>query len=263
MLVPNCINYKMQGIAFTTCIFAFSAYAEVQYPELLLAGAPANILRARPSCSRYADPEMIKECRFGIKTIQKPQAEKFAVNDAMTIGARKQLEKADVIFTVDGAGLTVAQKDEMKSKLPAGVFTCTVKNSLMRKVVKEFPAFVKADALCKGANIWFFVKFEDLRETIEALKDWRTKSGVDPDVYVIKGGAMDGTFLDTKGVNGLSKLPTKQELMGKVAYMINSIPTKIAKGINEVPSKVARGINAASAERLSRAIKLMQEKMDQ
>jgi len=259
----------MQGIAFTAIIFAaFSAYAEAEdlvknsLAEMLLARAPANVLRARPSCSRLTDPAMIKECRFGIKVVLKPREEKLVVYDAMVKGARQQLENADVIFSMCGEGLTVPQKDEMKFSLPKGVFSCVVKNSLMRKVVKEYPAFAEAGSLCKGGNIWFFLKYEDIRETIDAMKEWRTKSGVDREKYVILGGATDGKILNTKEVNDLSKLPTKQELMGKVAWMINSIPTKIAKGINEVPSKLARGVNAASAKRLTRAIELMKDKMD-
>jgi large subunit ribosomal protein L10 len=259
----------MQGIALTAIIFAaFSAYAETadsvgnSLAEMLLARAPANVLRARPSCSRLTDPAMVKECRFGIKVVRKPRAEKLAVYDVMVKGARQQLDKADVIFTVPGDGLTVPQKDEMKFQLPKDVFQSVVKNSLMKNILKEYPKFAAARSLCNGANMWFFLKYDDVRETMDVMKEWRTKSGVDPEKYVILGGATDGKLLNTKEVNDLSKLPTKQELMGKVASMINSIPTKIAKGINEVPSKLARGVNAASAKRLTRAIELMKEKMD-
>ena len=39
-------------------------------------------------------------------------------------------------------------------------------------------------------------------------------------------------------------MPTKQELMQKIAVLIKRVPTKLAVSINAVPRKVALGVKA-------------------
>jgi hypothetical protein len=50
--------------------------------------------------------------------------------------------------------------------------------------------------------------------------------------YDIVGGVFDGQKLDKKGVIQITKLPTKQELMGQTAMLIKQLPTKLARSLN-------------------------------
>lgn len=45
----------------------------------------------------------------------------------------------------------------------------------------------------------------------------------------------------------ISKLPTKQELMQRLAVALNSVPTKLGRSINLVPTKVGRAVKLAFA----------------
>ena len=64
---------------------------------------------------------------------------------------------------------------------------------------------------------------------------------------VVLGGAYDGEILDVDAVATLAKLPSLDELRGKILAMINTPATRIA-GILQTPAaQVARVISARSA----------------
>ena len=69
-------------------------------------------------------------------------------------------------------------------------------------------------------------------------------------------------MLDGKGVDAVSKLPNKQELMAKTAFLLTQLPTKIARGIKQAGAqRIARGIEQARGQKLVRAVKAASEKM--
>jgi len=253
----TCILSRMRSFAYATTLVASafllegSSAIEASHDlpnvlaELLLANNPANAFRAQPSTSRHVDPTMIKASRRA-PAAQRPRAKKIPVYEAIIEATRKSIEGADIIFALPSTGLTVVQRDMLKTKLPEDVLATVVKNSLMKRAIEDSEAFKPVEPLLKGANMWFFLKFEDLRDTVKVIDAWRKEEKMEKGSYEILGGAMDGEFHDNAGIVALSKLPTKQELMGKVAFLIKQIPTKLAKGIKEVPTGLARGVKAVS-----------------
>lgn len=63
-----------------------------------------------------------------------------------------------------------------------------------------------------------------------------------------KAGVFGGELLDGRGVVAISKLPTKQELIQRLAIALNSVPTKLGRSINLVPTKVGRVVKLAFAD---------------
>lgn len=68
------------------------------------------------------------------------------------------------------------------------------------------------------------------------------------ETHSVLGGVMEGTLYDSKGVDMLSKLPSKKDLYQMMAVAINMVPTKLGRGIKAVPTKLARAIKLAKAE---------------
>lgn len=64
----------------------------------------------------------------------------------------------------------------------------------------------------------------------------------------LKAGVFAGQILDGPGVLAISKLPTKQELMQRLAVAIKSVPTRLGRGIKLVPTKLGRAVRLAFAE---------------
>jgi ribosomal protein L10 len=57
---------------------------------------------------------------------------------------------------------------------------------------------------------------------------------------------LDGQVMDAKNWKALEKIPTKEELLTKIALGIKANPRKIAVGIKALPTKIAYGVKALS-----------------
>lgn len=62
-----------------------------------------------------------------------------------------------------------------------------------------------------------------------------------------KFGVFEGKFLDTAGLEAVSKLPSKDELLSQLVYMLKQPSTKLAQTLNEAPSKLGRAIKLSFA----------------
>ena len=62
--------------------------------------------------------------------------------------------------------------------------------------------------------------------------------------FVILGGAMGKTALDSNAVKALAALPSLDELRGKIVGLLQAPATKIAQLVNAPASKVARVVKA-------------------
>ncbi len=55
---------------------------------------------------------------------------------------------------------------------------------------------------------------------------------------------MDGVLYTGKGIDEITNLPTKIELITKIAQGIKAVPTKVGLGVNAVPRKFGRAFGA-------------------
>ena len=77
------------------------------------------------------------------------------------------------------------------------------------------------------------------------------------------GGVFEGEYLDKKGIEAVTKLPTKQELMQTTAVLVKAMPTKLARLLNEAgATRVARVAKQASGQKLVQAVKAVETKME-
>jgi large subunit ribosomal protein L10 len=69
---------------------------------------------------------------------------------------------------------------------------------------------------------------------------------------------MEGQALTEDQVKAITELPSKEELMARLAGAIKAMPTRVAVGIKAVPTQLAVGIKEVPAS-LSRAVKAVSE----
>jgi len=154
---------------------------------------------------------------------------------------KETMAKSALMFSVSLEGITVNEMNEIRQKYPEDVTIRCTKNTLIRRAAEDYPQFQGGEALQKGSNYWFFVPEDRMRESVKIWEDF--VSGGDKEQNAIAGGVFQGEYLDSKGVVSVSKLPTKQELMGQTAGLLMQIPTKLARGIKEAGAvKIARGM---------------------
>jgi len=157
------------------------------------------------------------------------------------------LETSEMIFSVPASGLTVAETEQLRLAVPETTTIKVVKNKLMARAIDETPyACLGDDPLLKGANMWFFIE-DDVSGSIKSMKTFLKESGK-KETHDILGGVLEGQVYDPKGVDAISKLPSKQELYAKIAGSIKAVPTKVARVIKAPSNKLARAIKLATEE---------------
>jgi large subunit ribosomal protein L10 len=71
----------------------------------------------------------------------------------------------------------------------------------------------------------------------------------DNERFVIKGGAMPNALMSPADVKALATLPSREELLAKLAGTLQAPIAKLARTLNEVPGKLARALAAVHAAR--------------
>lgn len=140
-------------------------------------------------------------------------------------------------------GLTVAQVGQLKKRMPEGTKVITVKNTLMRRAIED-STWKAAVSMTRFSSLWIFVK-EDMKSSLGAYNSFMKEISRE---VPIRGGIFEGEIYDEAGVEKVSKLPTKKELIAKIAISIKGVPTKIGRSIKEVPTKLGRAVQLAFAE---------------
>ncbi len=121
-----------------------------------------------------------------------------------------------------------------------------IKNKLMARACENTEYEEASSGLLKGANMWFFIE-EDIGGSVKAWESFAKDNGK-KETHSIIGGIIEGVAYDPKGVQAISKLPSKIELITKIAGSIKAVPTKVARVIKANPEKLARAIKLATAD---------------
>jgi large subunit ribosomal protein L10 len=156
------------------------------------------------------------------------------------------LSKAKFAVVAEYSGLSVAQITAFRKSLKAaGSFGRVAKNTLARVAVKEKMRDVKASELDSFINLLDGMNMLIVSETdpVSSAKAV-AKFSKDNEKLKVKGAIMEGAFIDAKGVEALSKLPSREETFGMLLALINTPATQLLRVINETGAQVARVVDA-------------------
>jgi len=148
---------------------------------------------------------------------------------------KELMSTSSLMFCVRSESIKVNDINAVRQKLPEAATMRCVKNTLVKRAVEDFPNFQGGDALLKKSNYWFFVPETDIRETVETWNAFVDETNKEESAIV--GGMFEGEVLDAKGIEAVTKLPTKQELMGQTAIMLKALPTKLARSLNQAGAR--------------------------
>lgn len=168
---------------------------------------------------------------------------------------KQALSESQLAVVIDYRGLSVAEITDLRGRLREAGTTCKVtKNTLMRIAVEGDPTWQPMQEFLTESSAFLFVK-DDFGGAIKAYKDFQKATNK----TALRGGVMEGQALNEEQLDALTKLPTKEELMARIAGALKATTTQLAVGINAVPTKLAVGINEVPSS-LVRAIKAVSEK---
>lgn len=131
--------------------------------------------------------------------------------------------------------LTVTKDQEFRNQLRgAGADYKVVKNTLARLAVKGTP-YEGATEHLKGVTgiAWTNEDAVILSKTVSKfVKD-------NADNYTFKAGIVEGKVVDLNQVTAIASLPSKEELISKLMFVINAQAQRLATVINAVPRNLA------------------------
>ncbi|MBX7175073.1 MAG: 50S ribosomal protein L10 [Pyrinomonadaceae bacterium] len=147
----------------------------------------------------------------------------------------EQLANANSAMVVSFNKLTVTKDQEFRNKLrEVGAKYQVVKNTLARIAVKG-TQFEDATEHFKGVTA---IAWTD-QDAVILSKVVTKFVKENADFYTFKAGVVDGKVYDVKQVEAISNLPSKEELISKLMFVINSGAQRIATVINAVPRDLA------------------------
>lgn len=171
-----------------------------------------------------------------------PRSDKVAVVDEV----RERLDAADAVIVTEYRGLDVQAMATLRSDLRQAGGTYTVyKNTLARLAARD-AGLAEMEELLVGPTALAFVE-GDVAKVAKALRDFAGSN----DNLVVKGGVLDGIILGPAEVATLADLPSRDELLAKLAGGLQAPTQKMASLLNNTVSKFAYGLQALITERES------------
>ena len=139
------------------------------------------------------------------------------------------IKDAQAVVLVNYSGLTVEQDTILRKELrEAGVQYKVYKNTMMNFAFKGTPC----EELCQhleGTNA-LAVCTEDATAPARIL----AKYAKDVPTLELVAGVVEDTYYDKAGIEALSKVPSREELLGKLLGSIQSPITNFARVLNQI-----------------------------
>ena len=157
---------------------------------------------------------------------------------------KEKFEKSKVVILTDYKGLTMFQMSNLRKKLrPIDAEFKVFKNTLISRAIKD-KSYDGIDPLLIGSTAIVFGYKDQLAPTkvlIEFIKE-NEKLG-------IKGGLLEGKFIDTKTISALAKLPSREVLLGRVVGTMKAPITNFVLDCKGILSKFVFALNAIKAKK--------------
>ena len=150
------------------------------------------------------------------------------------------IKDAQSVVLVDYRGLTVEQDTELRKQLrEAGITYKVYKNTMMNFAFKGTD-FESLTSYLEGPSA-VAISTEDATAPARLLcKFAKTANALE-----IKGGVVEGMVYDAKGIENISKIPSREELLSKLLGSIQSPITNFARVMNQLAEKGGASESAA------------------
>ena len=145
------------------------------------------------------------------------------------------LQNSKSAMLVSFSGVTVAKDQEFRSSIrEAGAKYEVVKNTLARIAVKG-TQFEETSGHFKGVTAIAWTDNDPVVLTKAVSKFMKDNA----DLYTFKTGVVDGSLIDLAKLTTIANLPSKEEMMSKLLFVLNAQAQRLVTVINAVPRDLA------------------------
>lgn len=150
-----------------------------------------------------------------------------AVNSLAT-----ELKDASLVLLVDYRGITVEDVTKLRKEVrEANAEYKVIKNNIIKRALNA-NGESGLDNLLEGPTALITSK-EDYLAPAKAIYNFTKKN----DFYKIKGGIIDGKVMTAEEIITIAKLPSRQELLAKLAGALLGNITKLAVALDQVKAQ--------------------------
>jgi large subunit ribosomal protein L10 len=147
----------------------------------------------------------------------------------------ESLQSAKSAMVVSFVGLSVNKDQEFRNTIrSAGAKYQVVKNTLARRAVKDTQFEQAADSF-KGVTAIAWTENDPVvlsKAVSKFMKD-------NANIYTFKTGVVDGKLIDLSQLTTIANLPSKEELISKLLFVLNAQAQRLVTVINAVPRNLA------------------------
>ncbi|KVD69922.1 50S ribosomal protein L10 [Burkholderia sp. ABCPW 14] len=142
-----------------------------------------------------------------------------------------QVAKAQTVVLAEYRGITVGDLTTLRAKArEQQVYLRVLKNTLARRAVEGTPFAPLAEQMT-GPLIYGIS--EDAIAAAKVVNDF-SKSN---DKLVIKAGSFDGKVMDKAGVQALASIPSREELLSKLLFVMQAPVSGFARALAALAEK--------------------------
>lgn len=154
-----------------------------------------------------------------------------------------ELEKAKHVFLTGYEKLTVQQDFELRKAIRgAGGNYKVIKNNVAEKASEG----TKASQLMKELAGMTSMAYTSA-DPVALAKALTTYAKNNP-TFTFKSGMVEGRVIDVRSIEDLANMPSKEELIGKIMYLINAGAQRTAMLLNALSRNIAVVLDQAHKE---------------
>lgn len=144
----------------------------------------------------------------------------------------EKIKNAGLVLLVDYRGINVSDVTDLRKQVrQSNGEYCVIKNNITRRALKECGIDTLDDALV-GPTAIIMTK-EEYLPTLKAIYKYSKNS----DFYKLKGGVLEGKVSSVEELSMLAQLPSREELIAKLAGCLLANVSKLAATLDAVRVK--------------------------
>ncbi|MBA2703073.1 MAG: 50S ribosomal protein L10 [Blastocatellia bacterium] len=157
----------------------------------------------------------------------------------------EQFKQANAAMLVGFQGMTVQKDQELRNQLrEAGVSYGVVKNTLARKAAEGTLLEQAADQF-KGVTAVALSQ----QDPVGLSKAIAKFSKANPEIFKFKVGIVEGKVVALRDVEAIASLPSKEELISKIMFLLNAQAQRLATVLSAVPRNLAIVVKQVSDQK--------------